>query len=163
MPSNPVAKRGSSRSLLARGVDLLSRREHSVKELREKLLMKLNEGETPEDVEAALVTLQQKGYLSDARYAEVRVRSRAGRFGNYRLLQELSQAGVDASEAREALSTLEPEEKRAQEVWERRFGRAPLDDKERAKQLRFLTSRGFSFDAAKRVVSNAENDLEPVE
>ncbi|MEW5881762.1 MAG: RecX family transcriptional regulator, partial [Pseudomonadota bacterium] len=47
---------------------------------------------------------------------------------------------------------------RAREVWRKRFGTPPRDDAERAKQLRFLASRGFSTDVILQVVRGTPDD-----
>ena len=41
---------------------------------------------------------------------------------------------------------------RAQEVWRKKFGRPPEDPQEKAKQLRFLITRGFNAEVVRRVV-----------
>lgn len=78
---------------MMRGIDALSRREYSRLELYRKLMRTLTEGETADDVIAVLDDLQAKGYLSDERYAEGRVRVRSMRYGNRRVAQELRQQG----------------------------------------------------------------------
>jgi regulatory protein len=47
---------------------------------------------------------------------------------------------------------------RAREVWRKKFGRAPTDAAERAKQMRFLAARGFGGEAIRRVVTGADDD-----
>ena len=81
---------------MMRGIDALSRREYSRLELYRKLMRTLSEGETADDVIAVLDDLQAKGYLSDERYAEGRVRVRSMRYGNRRVAQELRQRLPDA-------------------------------------------------------------------
>ena len=141
-----------------RGIDLLSRREHSRLELFRKLSRTLQEGETIDDVNEALDTLQKKGYLSNERSAESRVRSREQRYGNARLAYELRMSGVNENEIREALSGSASELERARHVWERKFSEAPHDAKERARQIRFLAARGFSFDVIGKVIEGADED-----
>jgi regulatory protein len=46
---------------------------------------------------------------------------------------------------------------RAREVWRKKFGAQPLDAAERAKQIRFLVSRGFAPEAVRRVVAGADD------
>ncbi|HEY4998170.1 MAG TPA: regulatory protein RecX, partial [Usitatibacter sp.] len=65
-------------SLRARAMRFLARREHSRAELQRKLAAIAAQGD---DVEAVLDELARKGWLSDARYAELAVRSKARRFG----------------------------------------------------------------------------------
>jgi regulatory protein len=47
---------------------------------------------------------------------------------------------------------------RAREAWEKRFSAPPASATERAKQMRFLQGRGFSFDVIRRVVAGTEDD-----
>ena len=77
-------------SLMARGIDALSRREYSRKELREKLVQALEAGQSASEVDAVLDELESKKYLSNERYARSRVRMRSARYGNRRLAYELS-------------------------------------------------------------------------
>ena len=46
------------------------------------------------------------------------------------------------------------EYERAQDLWRRRFGQAPSDPRERARQMRFLAGRGFDADVIRRIVSS---------
>jgi len=43
-------------------------------------------------------------------------------------------------------------------VWTKKFRAAPGTREERAKQMRFLQSRGFSFDAIRAVIKGADED-----
>ena len=122
---------------MMRGIDALSRREYSRLELYRKLMRTLTEGETADDVIAVLDDLQAKGYLSDERYAEGR------------------EQGVDADAITAAMEQTEPEIDRARAVWQRKFGEAPADYKEKARQIRFLAARGFSFDVISKILSEA--------
>ena len=61
-------------SLKARALRFLARREHSRLELARKLTRIAEEGD---DIEVVLEELAQKGWLSDARYAEQSVRAKA--------------------------------------------------------------------------------------
>ena len=148
----------SPRTLLMRGIDALSRREYSRLELGRKLMRTLIEGETADDVESALDTLEEKGYLSNERYAQSRVRVRSSRYGNRRLAQELSMMGVDSETVREALSETPDEFERAQTIWEKKYGKAPTDRREYDRQVRFLASRGFGFDIIRRVIQAAPDE-----
>jgi len=104
---------------------------------------------------ALLDQLAARGLISDTRYAENRVRSRAARYGNARLEQELRQRGVDAEVRADALAGCDSEMERASTLWRRRFGSAPGDAGERARQMRSLAARGFSGDTVRRVLAAA--------
>jgi regulatory protein len=47
---------------------------------------------------------------------------------------------------------------RARAVWQKKFDHPPEDAAERAKQMRFLASRGFGGDTIHRVVSGGDDD-----
>ena len=142
-----------SLSLKARAVGYLSRREYSRLELQKKLRRYLKEFETEDDLQSVLDDLEQKGYLSDERFAKSRVRVRSNRYGNMRLAYELKNNGVSADLSNSAIEELGVSEyDRAKQLWQKRFGEAPSDFKERAKQMRYLLARGFSMETARRVV-----------
>ena len=129
-------------SLKVRALKYLSMREHSRLELGRKLAKYASPGD---DVDALLDFLEQNNWLSQERFAESLVNRRAGRYGNSRVLAELQQHGVAGDDLAELKSTLASTEvARAQEVWERKFGKPPEDAAERSKQMRFLMQRGFS-------------------
>lgn len=128
----------------------LARREHTRAELRAKLLPHVQEGE---DVDAVLDQLEQRNWLSDARAAEQMVNVRRGRFGTQRIAHELRQKGVAEQLISSALPQLKDTEfDAAREVWRKKFGQLPQDQKEKAKQARFLQSRGFSLDVIFKVL-----------
>lgn len=146
------------RSLMARGIDALSRREYSRKELREKLVQALEAGQSASEVDAVLDELESKKYLSNERYARSRVRMRSARYGNRRLAYELAMKGIDAEEVQEALQEAGDEFERAWAVWSRRYGNPPEDYKEKTRQARFLAARGFGFDMIERVFDKAREE-----
>src|SRR5882757_1955643 len=78
-------------SLRARAMRFLACREHSRAELQRKLSAVAEAGD---DVEALLDELAKKGWLSDARYAELAVRSKARRFGPLKVAYQLRAKGV---------------------------------------------------------------------
>jgi len=137
----------------------LARREHSRAELHAKLQPFVQEGE---NLETVLDELEKKNWLSDARAATMLVDSKRGRFGTQRIAHELRQKGIAENLIAEAIPQLkESELDAAREVWERKFGVAPQDAKEKAKQVRFLQSRGFSMESIFAVLRNlgvAEQD-----
>ena len=105
-----------------------------------------------EDVEQLLRWLQERGYLSEARLVESRINARASRYGNRRIQQELRQLGVAPDEEQQS-RLKETELARAREVWRRKFGgEVPTEAAARAKQMRFLATRGFSPEVVRRVL-----------
>jgi regulatory protein len=156
------------KELYNNAVSLLARREHAERELRQKLFRKQsNEKFDGCDsfegaVSSVLERLKGLGFLSDARYAQMLLRSRYARgFGPERVRQELQQGGLDNELI--ALSFEEFEEdwfESALRAREKRFGLGILDQdiKLKAKQVRFLSSRGFSFDQVNYAIDAKEDD-----
>lgn len=143
-------------TLRVRAMQHLARREHSRAELRVKLLPHVQEGD---DVDALLDDLRKHNWLSDQRAAEQVVQQRRNRFGTQRISHELRKKGIPENLISDALPQLkESELEAAREVWQRKFGAAPQDAKEKAKQVRFLQSRGFSLEVIFKVLrlGNAE-------
>lgn len=136
--------------LRALALRLLARREHSRTELKRKLA---GHSEDPAEVERLLDDLQQRGWLSDARFAEQLAQVRRGKYGSMRIAHELREKGVSEELIAGVLPELkETEWSDARAVWAKKFGKAPLDAKERAKQMRFLMSRGFRHEVIARVM-----------
>lgn len=150
-----MAERGGrpGRSLLARAVALLARRDHSRFELAAKLRRRLAEDEDPAEVDRVLDSLQRDGLLSDERFAGALTRTRAARFGDARLRHDLKLSGVAPETAARAVAAVQGTElERAHAVWARRFGTLPQSTAERLRQARFLQARGFSSDTIRRVL-----------
>lgn len=171
-------------SLKVRALQWLSQREHSRSELRDKLLRLLERSQRPDEarrecgpahdstpptarrpvtafdidteveVDTLLSWLEQRGYLSDARFAEVRVQSRQSRYGNQRIRQELRQRGVTLDDATEA-ELARSEFNRACVVWRRKYDAPATDAAGRLRQMRFLVGRGFSIAVVQRVLRQA--------
>jgi regulatory protein len=143
-------------SLKGRALQYLAAREHSRAELARKLA---RHAADPAEVDSLLDDLQNRGFLSEARYVASVVHRRGERFGVARIRQELLSKGTPAAEMAEALSTLRGTElQRAREVWRRRFGTAPADARETARQSRFLMARGFGSDVVRQVLKLAGAD-----
>lgn len=159
----PLAAPAPQRSLKARALQWLAQREHSRAELRRKLLPHAralaalgdDAGADPAaEVDTLLDWLQANRHLSEGRFVESRIHTRAARYGNRRIAQELAQHGV-ALDAQAAGELAASELGRAREVWARKFGCAPADAAGRARQARFLTGRGFGAEVVRRVLREA--------
>ena len=143
-------------TLRERALGLLARREHSRRELARKLAAHAG---PEDDLEALLDDLQRRKLLSDERYAESRAHALSRKFGAARIAQELRARGLDKGLAERASATARVTEvERARAVWLRKFKHPPGNRDERARQMRFLQSRGFSFDAIRAVIRGADED-----
>ena len=90
---------------------------------------------------------------AEASPAEQSIRAKSRRFGPLKLAHELRARGVDDeaiaaafhAAGEEGVSSLEA-------VWRSRFSAPPTDDRERARQVRFLQVRGFAIEAILRLL-----------
>ena len=77
--------------------------------------------------------------------------------GSARIKQELAAKGLSGEAVAEAMANLKDSElSRAQEVWRKKFGTAPQEPQEKAKQMRFLLSRGFPSEVVRRTVPDID-------
>jgi len=112
-----------------------------------------------DEVRAVLDSLEKEGWLSTQRYAQSVVHRLAAKQGTLRILRELRQHGVADAQISELRSNLQATElARAREVWRKRFGQLPADAGQRAKQVRFLMSRGFGQDTIRQVLRGVDID-----
>lgn len=153
-------------SLRARALQYLARREYSRAELRGKLLPHAQadddfEQAQPVGLDALLDDLTERGWLSDVRAATQLVHAKRSRFGLQRITHELRQRGIGEDLISEALPQLKETELEAvRDVWQRKFGALPQDASEKARQMRFLQSRGFGLEVIFQVLrqTTAEED-----
>ncbi len=127
-------------------MDLLARREHSRRELRQKLQKRFKD---PELVEAQLDRLAEERLQSDSRYAESFLRQRLNRgHGPVRIRQEMRQKGITDDEIARAMAEESADwSALAEETYRRKFGTLPPEDmREKARRSRFMQYRGFSPD-----------------
>jgi regulatory protein len=126
---------------------LLARREYSAEELRRQML---RHGLGAEPAERVLQGLQADGYQSDQRFAGMLLRHCFQRQqGPERVRQTLRLAGVSDTISRVALAEFDGDWfELARQLWQRRFGATGQvpDLRERARQFRFLSGRGFTRD-----------------
>lgn len=143
-------------SLKGRALRLLAGREHSRAELEKKLAAhETEEGE----LQQALDELEAKGFINEQRVVDSVLHRRAARLGAGRVKQELQAKGISAEAVAEAVEALRATEvARAREVWRKKFGEAAADAAGRARQMRFLASRGFGTEAIRRVVTGGDED-----
>ncbi len=136
----------------AAAVRLLAQRDHSRRELAQKLRQRFDYD--TESLDFLLDRLEAIGYLDDLRYAQAFIRSSVARGrGSQRVVHDLHERGVDNSLITQALAEADIDWcELAREQRIRKFGQAlPANYQERARQSRFLAGRGFSMDTIKAV------------
>ncbi len=134
-------------SIRRAAMDFLARREHSRTELSLKLLRRFSHDS--ELIESEIETLNREGLQSDLRLAEAFMQSRANKGqGSLKIRAELRGKGVSDFDIEIAFAHCDINWfEQVALVAARRFGDEPPEDaKERAKRIRFLQQRGFSFD-----------------
>jgi len=139
--------------LRERALGLLARREHS----RAELTRKLEQAGYPiEEIRPLLDAFEAKNWLSDRRFAESYVADHRARAGSIKLAYDLRQRGVTDAIIDAVLSENRDNElERAREVWKKKFGAAPADMAEKARQIRFLQSRGFTPEVIRCAINSA--------
>ena len=152
-----TAKPPTSPKVLA--VRMLARREYSRAELTQRLAHK---GIPRDDIERTLDELAAGGYLSDARYAQAVVAQRSGRYGKRAIASVLREKGIAAPDALTAMAQLAATDEiaDASALWQQRFGAAPANQREKARQVRFLLSRGYGLSVALRVLRAAGTPID---
>lgn len=142
-------------------VNLLSRREYSAYEIRQKMAQKAF---SDEEIETTVAKVQDRGWQSDVRFTENYLRNRAERgYGLRRIRQELSQKGIENS-----LITLVIEENQDSIDWQviaqrqlvKKFPhyQEKLSPKDKQKVWRYMFSHGFSSDDFAHFVGNSDYD-----
>jgi regulatory protein len=137
-----------------KAMDYLARREHGRGELLDKLL---RAGFDPEAADEAITGLIDDGLQSDGRFAEAFVRSRISQGKGPAVIRaDLRQRGVAGSLIDTALEEADEDwYALARDVRLKKFGSGtPIEFKEKARQMRFLQSRGFEPDQIQAAVSS---------
>lgn len=149
------ARRSATESALR----LLSYRQRSVRELSQRLYRK---GYRRPVVEATVARMQELGYLDDAAFArfwsETRqsIRPRSKRL----LAADLRSRGIASETADEATAEISDEEAAYEAAGRRIRSFRGLEHRAFRERLgRFLTSRGFSYDVARRTIDRYWEEL----
>jgi regulatory protein len=123
---------------------LLTRREHSQKELLNKLLIK---GFNKNDILAVIEELALQGWQSDLRYAESYARHRIQQgYGPISVTYELRQNGIDEVNLEDIVQNIAGSwMELLEQVYTKKYSHDTLLERnEWAKRSRFLLHRGFS-------------------
>lgn len=140
------------RDIRRAAMDLLARREHSRRELADKLYRRYPSHDT---IAEQLDRLEQEGLLSDERFVEsfVNYRSSSGK-GPLRIAQELKQKGVSASLIEAYVDPADMHwREQAAAVLRKKFGeQRAVTPAEKAKRARFLQYRGFTSEQVFRLL-----------
>lgn len=141
-----------------KAVDLLSRRDHSKKELIDKLRQK-GHGEYAAQ---AAEKLSEYGYIDDRRFAftfaEELIRLKS--YGKKRVEQELYRKGIDRDIISEVISECDFPSEKLTELIERKYNRYLYDEKGVNKTVNALLRLGYSYseirDAIREITDREE-------
>lgn len=122
---------------------LLTRREHSRKEIEQKLALK---GYPQQQVAVVLADLTKQSWQDDKRFAEsyINMRSKKG-FGPVKIAYELRQQGINKDAIEQLIRAKSIDWQALLEQTYRKKFTSPVikDNIERGKRIRFLSQRGF--------------------
>jgi len=132
---------------------LLARREHSQKELLDKLAQR---GFLPEEVKPVIAELAEQNWQNDERYAECYMRQRiASGYGPVRIRYELQQRGIDDVDLDAQAEGQGGWQQLLTELYRNKYDEdKTLAQKEWLKRSRFLQQRGFSGEMIKRLFAD---------
>jgi regulatory protein len=133
----------------------LGKRDYSRIELRNKILSYSESlGINKVDLELVLDELENKDWLSDDRFAEQFVLSKKRKFGVRKIAHELKLRGVDELIINRVLGEIKDDEFiLAKKIWEKKFNQIPITIDEKAKQIRFMQSRGIEIAIIHQILS----------
>ena len=148
-------------SVRTEALRLLTRRELSVRQLRDKLMAR---GHPAGAVDTVILELMDRGLLDDRRVADAYVRTASslkGR-GPLRIRRELQRIGIPREIADAAVAGTEASDERAAigRALQRKLRSAPLpsDRQQRARLYRFLVRQGFSSSAIATALGGSAED-----
>jgi regulatory protein len=130
---------------------MLARREYGRTELAQRLARR---GLPADEIATALDDLERLGLLSDSRYAHALVAQMTGRYARRAIVYTMRERGV----ASDAVADVDAElgaiddETDARAMLVRRFPDPPANDRELARQVRFLQARGYGLSLILRIV-----------
>ena len=151
-------KRSSKRGLeRQKALELLSRRPHSRKELKDKLLRR---GIDEEDAEDCVAWLAEHGFLDDNEYAGAVARHYAAKgYGAGRVRSELQRRGIDRELAADTLSDLPDNSGKIDAFLARRL-HDPSDREAVRKVSAALFRRGFSWEEIRAALHRFDSSIE---
>ena len=141
--------------LKKRALYYLGKRDYSRVELGRKILTYSESlGIDKVDLELVLNELEEKDWLSDDRFSEQFVLSRKRKFGARKIAHELKLRGVNKSIIGRVLRDIKDDEfLLAKKIWEKKFNQIPITIDEKAKQIRFMQSRGIEVTIIHQILS----------
>lgn len=138
-------------------VSLLSRRDHSEKEL----LRKLKEKGYSEGAEAAVERLKQGGYVDDEHFCRLFASElvRLKGYGKRRIEQELYLKGVDREIIGNVLDEISFDSDKLSDIIKRRYLSKMTDEKGRQKAFNALLRLGYTYGEIRDALKNLDDEI----
>ncbi len=137
-------------------IDFLARREHS----RQELVQKLQRRDHPQQIiDKVIDDLRDDGLQSDSRFAESYLRSRVAKGdGPIKIRAALQQRGIAESLLETCMTEAAIDwDQQLRAAWQKKYhGEIARHAHEKAKQLRFLQSRGYPADLVFRLFNSTD-------
>ncbi len=112
------------------------------------------------EIKSILDDLEQKDWISDQRFTEQFVFSKKRKFGMRRIARELNLHGVDELIINKAISAIKEEEfLLAKQIWKKKYNQLPDTIEEKAKQIRFMQSRGIEISTILQILSGKSPEI----
>lgn len=143
-------------NLKAKAIDFLSRRDYSYSELYNKLKKYSTDLDAIKSVVDEMVNHK---YLNEERFVENFIYSKSKKYGGLKVKQLLQNKVNNQALINELYQEAEINEFAvARQIWERKFNNEiATTPKDRAKQIRFMLSRGFSLDLIFKLTKLKDN------
>ena len=144
--------------VLKKAFDLLSRRAHSTKELRDKLYKREF---SKRDIDTVIAECERLGFLNDELFANDYAAELGGQGkGSFKIKMKLRDKGLSEDNIEKALEKIaDNEQENAENALSRKM-RSLINEedinKRRQKAYRFLAYRGFSSDVITKLIDNTE-------
>ena len=148
-----------TRQIRVSAMDLLSRREHTQRELVQKLKRKYDDESL---IHKVLTDLVERDWLNESRACEQLLRAKIQKgYGRYRIFQEAREKGLSDTLISDTIAELQPDWfEQAVIAYRKRFGqRVILDPKDKAKRMRYMQYRGFSFEEIAYAIEQQQSEI----
>ena len=139
------------KSIKNKAVYFLARREHSYSELLQKLSRYTDDIDT---IKQVLEQLKEQNLLSEERCIQNYLSSKSNKYSISKLKYDLFAKVKDTELVEHLIAEAQIDQyATALNIWQKKFGEKADTTKEEEKQMRFLLSRGFSYDIIIRVMN----------
>lgn len=148
-------KEYTTQSLYSYGLWLLSKREYSVKQIKDKMS---NKSDNNTFIQQAIDKLQENNYLSDDRKAQSIIRMYSHKENGHKLIQRLKIAGIEQPVIDNLLEKSDTQEQQEKcfNLLSRKF--KYFEEYKKDKYVRFLLSKGFEYSAVKKALEHFKNN-----